>query len=311
MRLLFIILFCSSVPVTNFAQNTDKTPADVFQLVKNSSLELQLVAKKMNGEIAEPIPFGIKNASPREVYFQAVGLVTKLNVLTFEKNRSTLEVPEIIAKNVTPTDVYKVMEIAMSQIKVMKKEYGITENPSSFQLDLSKTPTDVLKAIIQINVQVSVLLETKVSPSHVYRRVTESLLIASDIYMKFNNTRTIKKPLRTSVQYTPKDVYENLLECLVIEKAIFDDLKLKMATVTEKSRLSIAPSDVYDLAGLCQAEMKFLEDNIGERPSTIPSVGQSNKTPTDVYYRVEHTKQYLNAILNLLSEQPNVLAKKS
>lgn len=103
-------------------------PADVYARVALVRSELELVRREM-GRRADPRPEpDVRDASPREVFFQAVTLFRKANRLSFERAREQAPIPEPPAGTIRPAHVLAVVDSALGRLGRVKASLGIPES---------------------------------------------------------------------------------------------------------------------------------------------------------------------------------------
>lgn len=305
-----LFLLCSICATFLFAGETSITPAHVYQLVKNTHKELELIREHENVDKYDPAEFAIENANPREVFYQAIGLLEKTNNLCFSYTREVLKVPSLKNENLTPKDVFAAVNLSYKQLLGLKKHLGITEQIVEEPFSELKTPTDVFRAIIQIGRQISVFDGNNINPADVYQRVSATFIFANELYFNFRGVRMIEEPELVEGK-VPADVYGALLDVITIERDICNKLSTPFAEISESTRPSIKPSDVSDLAGVALSEIRYLVTQLkGVELITQNPIYTEGITPSQVFQRVQHLQLYLEAILQLMDEQPNVLTTK-
>ena len=101
----------------------------------------------------------VRNAQPREVYFQAVTLFLKTYRLCGQFGRRSMQSrfsPEIMPdisplKDLRPEHVWHLAHCALGQLKCVKVNLQLTQQADTPPRDALKTPTDVFNTVVQVN----------------------------------------------------------------------------------------------------------------------------------------------------------------
>lgn len=290
-------------------------PSDVYQLVDRLRGELELLRKFKDLPTEGRPELGISGADPREVFFLALTLFRKADRLCFEQTRERKrEEPQPPTEGrILPGDVYRAVDGALQRILRVKKRLKLTDAVAARKRDESKTPSDVLRSIIQANRQLNLLLDRQFSPSDVYQQVTIAVGYAERVLGAFPTSESMPRTPSIQPDKEPSDVYIRLLDSYQRARAISiasNRRALKLERPTDELIQNVAPSDVYDIASLLVSELNFLHRQLGSTPPPRAVYYPGHKTPSDVFQRVGILEQQLIELQNHVSANPDWLDPK-
>ena len=262
-------------------------PADVLaraELVRDELEPIRFEMGKPTGDLRGVL---VTNAAPHEVFFQALTLLKKANVLVLEQSghlgaESKFDAPP----DIRPFHVWRVVNAAYKRILILKHDLGITHSVKERLQDDSVTPTDVFRTITLANREASALLDRQFLPSEVLQQVTLAINHAGSLLARFPGAVRLPDPPAFQRGKRPFDVYVRLIECYQKLGAIAERSNLKMLSldISSLSLGEIRPSDVYDMATLLVSDLAYLraQAKIVDRPSQ-PSQQDDRKFPSHVY----------------------------
>ena len=259
-------------------------PADVLARTALLRDELEVIRFEM-GKPKDSWAGGFaNNASPHEVYFQAMNVFLKANRLSLELVGSMGTQPEAMpASNIYPFHVWLMVDAAYHRILAVKQELGISESIAERPQPTSTTMTEAGRAIVVVNRQINLVLERPFSPSDVRHQVSLAIQYAADLLEQFPDTTPLPDTPTFERGKQPTDVFLRLLECYERLETIaqyskvpvvhFDRQALKKAL----QQFSFHPSDVYDMATLLVSDLAFIHAKIRnfETPDPIPYPGRT------------------------------------
>ena len=291
---------------------SDITPTDVFARMNVVHADLELIRLEMGRPQATPIEVSVKNAAPREVYFQAVALFNQANGFSFERARSTVDSPELKTGDLRPADVLTIVDAALGRLREVKASLGITEAPSVEKLNTEKLPTDVLLSIMTAIRRLNLLLDKRVSPADVYRELTVAVGYTSRLRAQFPGRRMPPTPAFER-RKTPSDVYRKLLGCLkrIDSIAEFSGLRILEFSVADASIDGVEPADVYSLGSLIVAELRFVHSRMLRVNPPPPAYYPGPKLPAHAYQRASLLERQLIELEKHVREHPAWLAGRS
>ncbi|MFQ5672852.1 MAG: hypothetical protein ACE5G9_07150 [Nitrospinales bacterium] len=285
-------------------------PPDVFAHVALMREELDLVRRYMGKPRDERPEIKVRNAAPREVFFQALTLFRKADQLCFELTRRRAVMRSFPASEIRASHVFVLVRAALKCLRLIKKELGINEIRTVPARDPAKTPTDVFRLIVQVNRQLNLLLIRRFSPSDVYQQVTQAINYAAFLLRRFPDVRTRipAAPAFESGKF-PADVYLRLIKCfgLIQEIAHRSGLTMLEREETEEDLTRINPGDDYNMASLIVSELAYINRKAG---NTAPpeSYFPGLKFSSHVYQRVGILEIQLSELLKQVKAQPNWLS---
>ena len=259
-------------------------PADVLARTVLLRDELEVIRFEM-GKPKDSWSGGFAdNASPHEVYFQAMNLFLKANRLSLELVGSMGSQPQsMAASNIHPFHVWLMVDAAYQRILAVKRELGLSESISERLQPTSTTMTEAGRAIVVVNRQINLVLERPFSPSDVKHQVSLAIQYAADLLKQFPDTTPMPDAPPFERGKQPTDVFLRLLDCYERLETIakysnvpvlhFNRPALKKAL----GQFSFHPSDVYDMATLLVSDLAFIHSKVPdfESPDPIPYPGRT------------------------------------
>ena len=285
--------------------NIEVKPPHVLARVTLLRAELERLRFYMGKPVDNRPELVVRNAAPREVFFQAMTLFKKANRLAFEITSETIAAPTPPNVMIQPAHVLSVVSTALERIRRIQNRLSMTTQLSEPPPDHTKTPTDVFQAIVHANRQLNILLSQKFSPSDVYQRVSLALSYAFRLRGQFSHARMPETPVFDAGK-RPADVYRELLECFQLIQTIGQTSQIKMLDLTvNAAEIDHAePSDVYDIASLLVSELTYLHRQVANAPPPYKVYPPELKFPAHVYQRAGLLKRLLMELQTMVERNP-------
>ncbi len=287
--------------------NTQETlPADVLARVHLLTKEVDLVRRAMGKPSVLQMVLTVKNASPREVYHQALALYKKSDRLAFEVVGSTRLLSEEDSRQISPSHVWGIVNEALLRILLVKKALNINEEIKEVKEPEDTKPTAVFNAIMQANHQLNSLLEKSFSPSQVYEQLTVAIYYAEQILEHLNVKHRFPSPPPIKNSIKPSDVFKRLVKCVIEIKEVAKIQKIKMLDidVNDASIHQVIPSNVYDLATILVTELKHISSK-NSNFKQVKAYYPGYKTPAMVYQRAAILLQQIRLIKSHMTKDMN------
>ncbi len=264
-------------------------PADVWVHVDHVRQELEQLRAYMGRPKDSRSELDISGAEPREVFFQAVTLFRKADRLCFEQTREQAgEEPMPPDGKILPGHVYQAVDRALQRILVVKSKLGLTTELAISARDDDRTPSDVLRSIIQANRQLNLLLERQFAPSDVFGQVTLAVGYSERLLDRFPGAVSMPDAPPFAPNKRPAHVYGRLLDSYerIRQIILASGLKvLELKRPDEELIQNVAPSDVYDIASLLVSELAFVHGRIADAEPLRKVYFSGRKFPSDVFQR--------------------------
>ena len=286
--------------------------ADIFVLVALIQVELELIRFEMGKPKTKQAEIVVKDAAPRELFFQALTLFRKSNRFSFEQLRQRVTEPVIPKKQIEPSQVYVVVDTALQRIRLVKKKLGIIEQAQKTAQNTTKTPSDVFVAIIQANRQLNLLLDQQFTPSDVFQQVTLAVGYTSRLLGQFPNaSKTPPQTPEFERGKRPSDVYRLLIGCYELTRqiAVTSGLNMLILKSSESQIDTVTPSDVYDIASLVVSELAYLYAQMDEAQPPYDVYNPGRKLPSHAYQRAGVLEKQLIDLQKRVNNNPNWLKK--
>ncbi len=289
------------------SQSAHITPTDVYRHVQAVARDLDRIRLYMGRPRITQKEIEVRGVAPREVIYQAATLCEKVNRLSYELIREVGDKPVVPDRDITPADVLKVVRLGHDQLAKIAKTLEVDLTPESMMPSETKTPTDVYRAVVQLNRQINLMLDQRYSPSDVYEQVSLAIAHAAILRGRWSGRRIPPEP-DWELGKRPADVYRLLLECFELVRSIAEqsDLQILELSVDDADINNVTPSDVYDIASLLVSELAYLDRLLNDTPSKRKARYPGRKVPSDVFQRVGILKGQLEEINALLESRSPV-----
>jgi len=274
-----------------YADNKNRkiTPAHVFAHAGLLQGEIEILRQYLGKPKNNQLDLPIEHAHPREVYFQAVTLLKKMDKFCFEQILRRGSIPAHPVGETQPKDVYGLIDASLSFVKRIKLKLHIQDKAIKEKIDKGKTPTDVFNRVIQMNRQLNLMLVYRFSSSDVFQKVSDASNLANVMLHKFSKNKKLKisEPKYVNKKSSP-NVYAELLSCITILEAISKNLDVEMLKL-KRDEVKIGhqtPSDVFDMASIVVSELSNMRRKYltTDNPNVTDFPGK--KIPSDVYQKV-------------------------
>ncbi len=309
--LQFFGLLVLAFPISGLSTSDNFGPNIAYDMVEIVHGEIELIRKQKQIPVDSREYIPVENAYPREVYFQALTLRQKAGRLCHETSQFLLAPPAVVQyslpKNITPKDVYEIVNDAWSQIQCAKAGLGISEKFESTSKDnnSSKTLTDVFKAIVQANRQLNLILEQPIEQGDVYAVTKQADQYIVDILNKLAPVWSLTAPTMPEYQagIAPIDIYKKMITNFRIIQRIADESGIDMLHLGPDIQEPITTTDVFDLSSLILSELHYFATQAGvERIYKIAS--HPDKVSSDVYQQALIVETHLEILENFTKTYP-------
>ncbi len=263
----------------------DITPSHVYQVTDDIVAELGLIYKATQSTNSST-RYSENARKPRHVLQKAREVLLKVQLFRKLNGLSKKSVPAIPTREIRPSDVKKMMDRILVDLREAGKKLNVTSKATPAALSSGKTPTDVYNNIALAGAMVDGLGVPSIVPNDVYR-LTETLVSDIRLVVKKIGGNGLLESLKGSRRKKPKHVYQEVY-------GLLSDLKAMCAkeskycvpggVVLPKKRSGrIKPGHVLDIVNNALAEVGSLKTKLGVNVTSKLSPVASGKTPTDVY----------------------------
>lgn len=296
-------------PVSGRSVDIDNIiPADVLARALLLSAEIELIQLELGEPKVKNIYEIVLDASPREVYFQALTSFKKTSRLLFEQTGAHgILPPAIDVRSIKPFHVWKIVNQSYEQILTVKKKLHIDEQIIEKEHPINTSPSDVFSQVILTNNQLNLLLKKRFHPSDSFQKINESVHLMAALLATTPSIRRIPPANVLVRRKTPRDVYDYLIKTRSILTEALKSYGIKYTQLNTNGITIRGSSDVYDLASLLAADLNYVHSLKLSASPAAKTYLSGNKTPSEVYQRVGILNQQLLAFQKLHERQPNWL----
>ncbi len=201
------------IPFLGAAQESPEVnPAKVYQSVAVLRDEVDLIRLEMGKPVEESPIIKVKDAAPREVYFQALSLFRKANRLGMEITGEQVEEPTRVQGELHPGDVLAVVKESLKRLAVVKAALDIPEKTKVPPVEENVDPSQVFNAIMSANRALNQLLDKRFAPGDVFLEVSVAIAYAARLLDEPGGKLSTPPPPPALVRRKrPADVYRGLV----------------------------------------------------------------------------------------------------
>ncbi len=288
------VLALQAVP----ARAGEIAPPDVYQSVMVIQGELEHL-RRASGKARDTRPaITVRDAAPREVFFQAITLWVKADRLCNEHRRGgahyAIRIEIAPPRSVSPRDVWKLTQNTRGRLSCVRRVLDLDFDVAPPPRDATKTPSDVFRAIAQANRQINLLLRHPFAPGDVFAMV----MLAEDYLGETLDRLTpgwrtqAPRPVAPVAAKSQADVLRELTRCFAIARRIARKSGLEMIVFKPDFSHGVEASDAFDMAALVFSEVRYFaaKAGIAKRFKIRP---RTTKTTADVHARVLLLKRLL------------------
>lgn len=272
---------------------SQKTPSHVFQLTDHLLADIKLIRKFENVKSVAKIPEVQSNKTALHVYSKSLEVLTKIIYLQTKYQLDSLQTTEIPLKEISQTDVYKVVEKLHEAVREVKQSLGITQSiEAPFYPD--KTHANVYENLWQASYYLDALVGA-ISADLVYRNVLYAIQDAKALAKKLDLEVKLSS-FELQDQVIPKQAniegFKNLYRLAKLERR----LKLKAVAVRTFPSTVITPSDVFDTTNNILAELVRIKIANGVANTRQTLELTNGKQPRHVFQQMQILGEYLDAL---------------
>jgi hypothetical protein len=277
------------------------TPPDVYNFSIKLSHTLKKISNAMGVEHQARQPIGVKNVSPREVYFQAATLYIKTSRLMFEFTNDEAKKIKQLKVDAHPADVLALLQLAEDNLETVIEKLNIPPSDSIKVLDQNITPTQVFQTIVELNRRTNDLLDFRFSPSNVHQKITEAITVAAAVLESKKGAKLVFYPNPLERNIRPKDVYTKMVIMYDAMNPIMEKFGKKCLELEEyeKDRPQVLPSDVYDLAVMMVSQLRYMHSLIPGAKKIKNSYYPGKVIPADVYQRLTILEKQMTEMMRV------------
>jgi hypothetical protein len=261
------------------AQDVDNAAA--YALANQVADELELVRERMGRPFDDSPRLPVSAVSELELYFQTQSLLRKANQLAQELAGAAPRSPgPAPSGDISPDDVYALLDDALAQIRVAAEAIGITERATFEQRVTSIAATGVFLVVIDINRQLNQMLRVPIGDAEVFEEVSSAITYAAALLATYPGTTTVPEPPAFDGYKRPADVYQRLTECMDAVIRVAPKVGVQVLGLSARRNVpdDTEPGHAYDIARFLVADLAALAD-----ARDVPNVRVSLPAPKHIF----------------------------
>jgi hypothetical protein len=263
------------------AQAQDVDNAAAYALANQVADELELVRERMGRPFDDSPRLPVSAVSELELYFQTQSLLRKANQLAQELAGAAPRSPgPAPSGDISPDDVYALLDDALAQIRVAAEAIGITERATFEQRVTSIAATGVFLVVIDINRQLDQMLRVPIGDAEVFEEVSSAITYAAALLATYPGTTAVPEPPAFDGYKRPADVYQRLMECMDAVIRVAPKVGVQVLGLGARRNVpdDTEPGHAYDIARFLVADLAALAD-----ARDVPTVRVSLPAPKHIF----------------------------
>ena len=268
------------------AHSQDVDNAAAYALANQVADELELVRERMGRPFDDSPRLPVSAVSELELYFQTQSLLRKANQLAQELAGAAPRSPgPAPSGEISPDDVYSLLDDALAQIRVAAEAIGITERATFEQRVTSIAATGVFLVVIDINRQLNQMLRVPIGDAEVFEEVSAAITHAAALLATYPGTTTVPEPPPFDGYKRPSDVYERLMECMDAVIRVAPKIGVQVLGLSARRNVpeDMEPGHAYDIARFLVADLAALADARDVPTVRVSLPAPKHIFPTEVY----------------------------
>ncbi|MDC0535292.1 hypothetical protein OAO18_05695 [Francisellaceae bacterium] len=315
-KLILIIGLLVVLPILSFGLNkapdkdlincnSEQIKTDISAQLNTLSYDLEEIRNAIGKKPARKNMLQAKNASSREIYFEAENLYKKLDRLSYEITGIYRNTPELDERKITICDVDELLNQSFSLIEPIKNRLNIVKESKQASRKNTVTKAEIFNQVLEINSQINNLSYQKTMPSDVFNQVTIAIRYLENVLVFLNISNDLAIKNISATDKTPENVYNEMLQTLQDIQSVYTDSGLTILDFQVQDDMSnIMPDDVLNLAKITVAEVRYLATFL-PNPIKPKSYDFGYKTPSEVYQQVILLKLQLDALKKYAVQHPD------
>ncbi len=285
-------------------------PADVLARVQLAAAEVEHIRFVMGRPRAKTPRLTVVGSAPHTVWFSALTAFHKANRLCFEHTGYRAAPPPVPPPDrIGPADVWKVANLALTRILLVKRELGIRSVANERLAPTTARPDQVLATLLRLNQQLNLLLERRISASDVYMEVTRAVHICARLLARFPGAPRMAEAPAFTPGKVPADVMRRLVATFDVVREIATHSGLSMCKVSARIDAEVVPSEVYAAAQLLVAELSYIAQRAGELRNVVPVHYPGRRFPAHVFQRARRLKAQLSLLRVRVDSDPGWIGR--
>jgi hypothetical protein len=228
----------------------------------------------------------VSAVSELELYFQTQSLLRKANQLAQELAGAAPRAPgPVPSGEISPSDVYALLDDALAQIRVAAEAIGITERATFEQRVTSIAATGVFLVVIDVNRQLNQMLRVPIGDAEVFEEVSSAITYAAALLATYPGAVPVPEPPPFDGYKRPADVYQRLTECMDAVIRVAPKVGVPVMGLSARRNVpdDTQPGHAYDIARFLVADLAAFADarDVPRVRVTLPA--PKHIFPTEVY----------------------------
>ncbi len=305
------LLLYSNVPL-HAAELDAETQAIIPPQVYQEALRLRDEVEQVRQVLGKRLPrersFTLSDALPRQTFYQAQTLFRKCNQLAQEVAGVSRERPQPAPdRDIVPGDVLRMLNAARGQLAHVREELGITDEVPLARIERRRTPSDVMRQIIDTGYVLNRLIDAGAEWPDIYDRVMQMITYTGGVLPEGSQFPELPEHACCKM---PEDVYQSLARIMEDYRPIAESVDFALVRITPRKRAEGGASTdtVFDLTTTMVSDIGEITLRLhgdGEFLDAIPEYERPARTlPSHVYRLTTVLSRRVETLRGITSTPP-------
>ena len=287
------------------------SPIDVFTELSEINERLTYMMAQMGIKPDQEDILSISNASPREIYYQAIHLVKMSNRLSNDYLNKTISFPSYPRGGITSSNIFTLVNLSLGIIKQVQDKLKIKNEPQALTDQNIVTPSNIFNTLLNTTVKMSNILKYRTNPTDTYAQLQESITYTAALLQTFPNSNPSPTSIEVNSVKYPLDVFNQLVNCYNLVKAIGAASGIKMLdmNINVPNVKNVDINEVDQLSYIILSEIAYLYEI---KTGLTPNVEKENLIPkfhSDLFQQGVSLQAQLQELLAYVKSDPDWLDK--
>lgn len=230
----FIALVALIAPLSVTAAQSAVSIADLHTNVRGALGEIEQIRLVLGIQPPPEREFVIRDAEPRQVFYQAQTLFRKCNTLAQELAGISRQAPTPApADDIVTDDVEQIVSAAREQLGYVRAALGISDAPAAATSNRRVTAGDVLHDIVEAGYMLNVLTTRQADWAAIYDRILQMVTYVGGALPEKQRFPALP-PFACCKM--PEDVYQRLLAQMEATRPLAESVDLTFMRIISRKR---------------------------------------------------------------------------
>ncbi|MCU7834361.1 MAG: hypothetical protein KZQ83_03825 [gamma proteobacterium symbiont of Taylorina sp.] len=303
---LTILLFSQYLPAEdNKRKPINITPSQVYKETLKLHAEIDMISDSFNliGShllIEKNVSIAGSDIKPRHVWQLAYILMVKVNLLRVKYGLPRIEeVGMEPVFDINPNLPYGQLKRLLTELRIIKDFFGITQTIPQIQDVTGKKPEDVYKQLLFLSLELNYLNQQPITASSTFAQVMRLYKDITPVFQVLNINDNTSPPAKQKYS-SAEDTFNNVQKFMIQLKKLQRLADIETTSFSFLRKKEITPEETFIFISMAIAEFQTIKAYLGlTHMITPPAEFYQQKTAADVEQLMQWTTRRLNLMTDL------------